>query len=45
MNKEDRALENLLTLSFRTDLTDEEVNELFSKPVQLSKEDEEMLKT
>jgi hypothetical protein len=44
MNKEDRALEALLALAFRTDLTDEEVNELFSKPVQLSKEDEEMIR-
>ena len=44
MNKEDRALEALLALAFRTDLTDKEINELFSKPAQLSKEDEEMIK-
>ena len=44
MNKEERALDALLALAFRTDLTDEEVNELFSKPVQLSEEDEKMIK-
>jgi hypothetical protein len=44
MNKEERALEALLTLAFRTELTNEEINEFFSKPVQLSKEDEEMIK-
>ena len=44
MNKEERALEALLALAFRTDLTNEEINELFSKPAQLSEEDEEMIK-
>ena len=38
MNKEDRALEALLALAFETELTNEEIEELFSKPVQLSKE-------
>ena len=44
MNKENRALDALLALAFRTELTDEEINELFSKPAQLSEEDEEMIK-
>lgn len=44
MNKEERALDALLALAFRTDLTNEEINELFSKPPQLSKEDEEMIR-
>lgn len=44
MNKEERALEALLALAFRTELTDEEINELFSKSPQLSKEDKEMIK-
>lgn len=44
MNKEERALEALLALAFRTNLTDKEINEFFSKPAQLSKKDEEIIK-
>ena len=44
MNNEEKALEALLTLSFRTKLTNKEIEELFSKPAQLSKKDKEMIK-
>ena len=44
MNKEERALEALLTLAIITPWTDKEIKELFSKPTQLSEEDKEIIK-
>ena len=44
MNKNEKALEALLTLAFKTELTNEEINEFFSKPANLSEKDEEIIK-
>jgi len=38
MNKDDRALEALLALAFRTPMNDKEIEEFFSKPPNLPKE-------
>lgn len=38
MNKNNRALEALLALAFRTPLSDKEIEEFFSEPVDLPEE-------
>ncbi len=38
MTKDERALEALLALAFRIELTDKEIEEFFAEPVQLSEE-------
>ncbi len=38
MTKDERALEALLILAFRTELTDKEIEEFFTEPIQLSEE-------
>ena len=41
--KDQRALEALLALAFRQELTEEEIVRLFDEPVVLSKEDKAVL--
>jgi len=43
MNKEEKALEALLTLAFKIELTDEEIEEFFEEPVNLSIEDKNII--
>ncbi len=38
MNKNDRSLEALLALAFRTPLSEKEIEEFFSEPVDLPEE-------
>ena len=43
MNKEEKALEALLTLAFKTELTNKEIEKFFKRPVNLSKEDKKII--